>query len=166
MGTCCLARFLGFRLSLKPKLPLIRINVHQKSQKRNHNAVQLYMIIRERLFPQVASKGVGSLMEGTWAWESGAVVPALPLTVCVVMGKPPNHSPYLTPSSFIYKTKKKDLNISKIHRSMTSLGFQVPSCIGEGNGNPHQCSFLENPRDGGAWWAAVSGVTQSRTRLK
>ena len=40
------------------------------------------------------------------------------------------------------------------------------SCIGEGNGNPLQCSCLENPRDGGAWWEAVYGVTQSRTRLK
>ena len=40
------------------------------------------------------------------------------------------------------------------------------SCIGEGSGNPLQCSCLENPRDGGAWWAAVCGVTQSRTRLK
>ena len=40
------------------------------------------------------------------------------------------------------------------------------SCIGEGNGNPLQCSCLENPRDGGAWWAAVYGVSQSRTRLK
>ena len=40
------------------------------------------------------------------------------------------------------------------------------SCIGEGNGNPLQCSCLENPRDGGASWAAVYGVTQSRTRLK
>jgi len=40
------------------------------------------------------------------------------------------------------------------------------SCIGEGNGNPIQCSCLENPRDRGAWWAAVYGVTQSRTRLK
>ena len=40
------------------------------------------------------------------------------------------------------------------------------SRIGEGNGNPLQCSCLENPRDGGAWWAAVSGVAQSRTRLK
>ena len=39
------------------------------------------------------------------------------------------------------------------------------SCIGEGNGNPLQCSCLENPRDGGAWWAAVYGVAQSRTRL-
>ena len=40
------------------------------------------------------------------------------------------------------------------------------SCIGEGNGNPLQCSCLENPRDGGACWAAVSGGAQSRTRLK
>ena len=40
------------------------------------------------------------------------------------------------------------------------------SCIGGGNGNPLQCSWLGNPRDGGAWWAAVSGVAQSRTRLK
>ena len=40
------------------------------------------------------------------------------------------------------------------------------SCTGEGNGNPLQCSYLKNPRDGGAWWAAVSGVSQSWTRLK
>ena len=40
------------------------------------------------------------------------------------------------------------------------------SCIGEGNGNPLQCPCLENPRDGGAWWAAVYGVSQSRTQLK
>ena len=38
--------------------------------------------------------------------------------------------------------------------------------IGEGNGNPLQCSCLENPRDSGAWWAAISGVAQSRIRLK
>ena len=40
------------------------------------------------------------------------------------------------------------------------------SCIGEGNGNPLQCSCLENPRDGAAWWAAVYGIAQSRTGLK
>ena len=38
--------------------------------------------------------------------------------------------------------------------------------LGEGNGNPLQCSCLENPRDGGAWWAAVYGVAQSQTSLK
>ena len=40
------------------------------------------------------------------------------------------------------------------------------SCIGEGNGSPLQCSCLENPRDGGAWWAAIYGVAQSQTGLK
>ena len=43
--------------------------------------------------------------------------------------------------------------------------FSLP-CIGEGNGNPFQCSRLENPRDGGAWWVAVYRVAQSWTRLK
>ena len=47
------------------------------------------------------------------------------------------------------------------HDWVTSL-----SRIGEGNGNPLQCSCLENPRDGGAWWAAIYGVAQSWTRLK
>ena len=40
------------------------------------------------------------------------------------------------------------------------------SCTGEGNGNPLQCSCLENPRDGGAWWAAIYGIAQSQTQLK
>ena len=48
---------------------------------------------------------------------------------------------------------------------LTSLSLFL-SCIGEGNGNPFWCSCLENPRDGEAWWAAVYGVAQSRTRLK
>ena len=60
-------------------------------------------------------------------------------------------------------------------QSMGSLGVDTTerlhfpfslSCIGEGNGNPLQFSCLENPRDGGAWWAAISRVPQSRTRLK
>ena len=44
--------------------------------------------------------------------------------------------------------------------------LSMHACIGEGNGNPLQCSCLENPRDGGAWWAAVYGVAQSQTQLK
>ena len=47
------------------------------------------------------------------------------------------------------------------HDWVTSLSF-----TGEGNGNPLQCSCLENPRDSGAWWAAIYGATQSQTRLK
>ena len=51
------------------------------------------------------------------------------------------------------------------HDWVTSLSLFL-SCIGEGSGNPLQCSSLESPRDGGAWWAAVYGVAQSRTLLK
>ena len=56
-------------------------------------------------------------------------------------------------------------------RPMGSLGVRHDwatslSCVGEGNGNPLQCSCPENPRDRGAWWAAVYGVAQSRTWLK
>ena len=51
------------------------------------------------------------------------------------------------------------------HDWATSFHFSL-SCIGEGNGNPLQCSCLENPRDSRAWWAAVYGAAQSRTRLK
>ena len=50
------------------------------------------------------------------------------------------------------------------HERTTSLSLFT--FIGEGNGNPLQCSCLENPRGGGAWWAAIYGVAQSRTRLK
>ena len=51
-----------------------------------------------------------------------------------------------------------------VAKSRTRLHFDFSlSCIGEGNGNPFQCSCLENPRDGGAWWATVYGVTQSET---
>ena len=51
------------------------------------------------------------------------------------------------------------------HNWATSLSLSL-SCIGEGDGNPLQCSCLENPRGRGAWWAAVYGVVQRRTWLK
>ena len=61
----------------------------------------------------------------------------------------------------------KDRSVGKEMALPERLHFHFSlSCIGEGNGTPLQCSCLENPRDGGAWWAAVSGVAQSRTRLK
>ena len=60
-----------------------------------------------------------------------------------------------------FHTLEKEMGSLRVgHDWVTSL-----SRIGEGNGNPFQCSCLENPRDGGAWWAAVYGVAQSRTRL-
>ena len=56
--------------------------------------------------------------------------------------------------------------VSKKHMTeLLHFHFSL-SCIGEGNGNPLQCFCLENPRNGGAWWAAIYGVPQSRTRLK
>ena len=59
---------------------------------------------------------------------------------------------------------------SGLHRSgwkfqSLPISLSVKQNIGEGNGNPLQCSCLENPMDGGAWWAAVHGVTKSRTWL-
>ena len=50
--------------------------------------------------------------------------------------------------------------------SDTIEALSMHACIGEGNGNPLQCSCLENPTERGAWWAAIYGVTQSQTRLK
>ena len=46
------------------------------------------------------------------------------------------------------------------------INIELMPQSGEGNGNPLQCSCLENPMDGEAWWAAVHGVAQSWTRLK
>ena len=54
----------------------------------------------------------------------------------------------------------KEIKTERLH-----FDFSL-ACVGEGNGNPLQCSCLENPRDRGAWWAAIYGVSQSRTRLK
>ena len=53
----------------------------------------------------------------------------------------------------------------KIFQSYFILILSIIS-FGEGNGNPLQCSCLENPKDRGAWWAAVCGVAQSQTQLK
>ena len=57
------------------------------------------------------------------------------------------------------------LRVGRLSNFTFTFHFSL-SCIGEGHGNPLQGSCLENPRDGGAWWAAVHGVAQSRTRLK
>ena len=61
------------------------------------------------------------------------------------------------------KDKYKYCILTHTHIYITHFSL---SCSGEGNGNPLQCSCLENPRDRGAWWAAVYGVAQSRTQLK
>ena len=56
--------------------------------------------------------------------------------------------------------------LTRTKERFQAAGYYSLLSQGEGNGNPLQCSCLENPRDGGAWWAAVSGVAQSQTRLK
>ena len=61
---------------------------------------------------------------------------------------------------FHFGKKKKPYLQEQLH-----FHFSL-SCVGEGNGNPLQCSCLENPGEGGVWWAAISGVAQSWTRLK
>jgi len=58
-----------------------------------------------------------------------------------------------------------NINMKRTLPGHSELMF-TSSIIGEGNGDPLQCSCLENPRDEGAWWAAVYGVAQSQTRLK
>ena len=82
---------------------------------------------------------------------------------------------YIYKQSFCAWTWKKNLIGVKGHFCSVCLYTDTTerlhfhfslSCIGEGNGNPLQCSCLENPSDGGAWWAAIYGVIQSRTRLK
>ena len=71
-----------------------------------------------------------------------------------------NHSRVIGNITFTLKCNCSRDTTERLH---FHLSF---SCIGEGNGNPLQCSCLENPRNGGAWWATIYGVAQSRTRLK
>ena len=82
--------------------------------------------------------------------------------------------PYMTPGKTIASTRWTfvDKVMSLLFNMMSKLVIEwlhfhfSLSCIGEGNSNSLQCSCLEKPRDGGAWWAAVYGATQSRTRQK
>ena len=76
--------------------------------------------------------------------------------------------PYITTGKIIALTTWTFVSkvISLLFNMLSRYFHFSLSCIGEGNGNSLQCSCLENPRDGGAWWAAVYGVTQSQTRLK
>ena len=67
-----------------------------------------------------------------------------------------------------HEIKRRLLLGRKVMTNLDSrdITLSIKVHLGEGNGNPLQCSCLENPWDGGAWWAAVYGVAQSQTRLK
>ena len=81
--------------------------------------------------------------------------------------RPWHPTPVLLPGNSHGRRSLVGYSPERLHYTSERLHFHfLLSCIGEGNGNPLQCSCLENPRDSGAWWASVYGVTQSRTRLK
>ena len=92
----------------------------------------------------------------------------LSLQSCLTLCDPTDGSPPGSPVPGILQART--LEWVAISFSSAGNGGSIPGSgrprSGEGNGNPLQCSCLENPRDWGAWWAAVCGVTQSRTRLK
>ena len=76
---------------------------------------------------------------------------------------------FIVQLSHPYMTTGKTIALTRwtfVGKVMSLLFNMLSRLVGEGNGNPLQCSCLENPRYGGAWWAAVYGVAQSRTRLK
>ena len=79
------------------------------------------------------------------------------------------HRPPVTadgPFGFLLTAKRRKEKEGTVGQVFNFFQQRVCITFGEGNGNPLQCSCLENPRDGGAWWAAVCGVAQSRTRPK
>ena len=104
-----------------------------------------------------------------WCSESGKVEVVIPLHCKVYWRRQWHPTPVLLPGKSHGRRSLEGCNPwGHWGLDMTEqLHFYFSlSCIGEGNGNPFQCSCLENPRDGGAWWAAIYGVAQSRTRLK
>ena len=100
-------------------------------------------------------------------WFLGQVINAILFNLCRIVEE--KYTPVLLPGKSHGRRSLVGCSPWGHQESDTTerLPFHFPLwCIGEGNGNPLQCSCLENPRDGGAWWAAVYGVAQSRTRLK
>ena len=96
-------------------------------------------------------------------------LPAVCSTLSAVWRRQWHPTPVLLPGKIPWTEEPGRLQSMGHEESDTTerLHFHFSlSCFGEGNGNPLQYSCLENPRDGGAWWGAISGVTQNQTRLK
>ena len=100
------------------------------------------------------------LFPGFWLWQTVLLWTCSCLLVTVHLHI---HVRYVPGIWWLYRracTSSASVYLPHVSKRCSSTNF------GEGNGNPLQCSCLENPRDGGAWWAAVYGVAQSWTRLK
>ena len=100
-------------------------------------------------------------------WSRGAILHSF--LVCIVFYTSLHPTPVLLPGKS--HGQKSLVGCSPWGREESDMTEQFPfhfslSCIGEGSGNLLQCSCLENPKDGGDWWAAVCGITHCRTRLK
>ena len=107
----------------------------------------------------------------TWATRDTFYVKKQPIIVAYAKWSEKAMSPHASTLAWKTHGRRSLVGCSPWGReeSDTTERLHFPfslSCIGEGNGNPLQCSCLENPKDGGAWWAAIYGVTQSRTQLK
>ena len=104
------------------------------------------------------------------AWKPlTVIIPAFLFQFCPVWRRQWHPTPVLLPGESHGRRSLVGCSPWGREESDTTERLHFPfslSCIGEGNGTPLQCSCLENPRDRGAWWAAVYGVTQSRTWLK
>ena len=123
---------------------------------------------------------------GQTFWPIRKIISPPPLLQIKTKNKTQMHNPFFSPSGILSEKAMAPHSSTlawKIPGRRSLVGFSPwgseesdateqlhfhlsLSCTGEGNGTPLQCSCLENPRDGGAWWAAVYGVAQSWTRLK
>ena len=113
---------------------------------------KLWKILKEMGIPNHLT----CLLRNLYAHQDATVRTGHGTTDWFQIGKGVHQAVYCYPAYLTYMQKTTE----RLH-----FPFSL-SCIGEGNGNPLQCSCLENPRDGEAWWAAIYGVAQSQTRLK
>ena len=116
--------------------------------------------MRQVLGPGTIGRPRGIGWRGRWEGGSGWGIRVNPWLIHVNVWQNP-----------LQYCKVISLQLIKINEKKKKICLYLSECnslshIGEGNGNPLQCSCLENPRDGGAWWAAVYEVAQGWTRLK
>ena len=156
---------------------LLLVQSGKQSRTRGHAACLVFHCI----IPLFLQTRVRSLLCCVWT-------SIMPLSVCVFLNAIRSAVSCATGESVMYRTCFLDFNAFTLSCHSSTLAWKIPwteepgrlqsmrslrvrhnwavslslSRIGAGNGNPLQCSCLENPRDGGAWWAAVYGVTQSR----